>query len=203
MSFSYANTKNFLIRVLALFLFVVLLPITLFVVLLLCISLRGNPFFIQQRPGKFGKPFNIIKFKTMLDTRDENGDLLPDIERITHIGSIIRKLSLDELPQLINVVKGEMTLIGPRPLLMQYLPLYNEQQMRRHDVLPGITGWAQVNGRNALSWDEKFKLDLFYVDNQSFTLDLKILWLTVQNVIFAKDVNASERVTMRPFNGNN
>ena len=188
------------------FAFVILigtLPFFGLVAVLLRISLNKWPFFIQKRPGYKQKIFSIYKFKTMRDTRDENGSLLPDFERITPIGKIIRKLSMDELPQLINVLKGEMSFVGPRPLLQEYLSLYSKEQDKRHDVKPGITGWAQVNGRNALSWKEKFALDVYYVEHQSFFLDLRILIKTVVKVLLPKDINASEQLTMEPFNGKN
>lgn len=162
----------------------------------------GKPFFFQSRPGKGGKIFKIIKFKTMNDRKDSNGDLLPDSKRLTKIGALVRKTSLDELPQLLNVLIGDMSLVGPRPLLIEYLPLYNFEQGRRHNVRPGITGWAQVNGRNAISWNEKFNLDVWYVDNLSFNLDLKILLLTFKKVFKSEGINASANVTMEKFTGN-
>lgn len=170
---------------------------------ILFFELKAWPVFVQNRPGLNQKIFSIFKFKTMRDTRDADGKLLPDFERITPLGKTIRKLSLDELPQLWNVVLGEMSFVGPRPLLPEYLPLYSEEQNKRHQVKPGITGWAQVNGRNALSWQEKFKLDVYYRENQSFFLDLKILIKTVGKVILPKDINAGEQLTMEPFNGKN
>jgi undecaprenyl phosphate N,N'-diacetylbacillosamine 1-phosphate transferase len=188
------------------FAFVILigtLPFFGLVAILLGISLNKWSFFIQKRPGYKQTIFSIYKFKTMRDTRDENGSLLPDFERITPIGKIIRKLSMDELPQLINVLKGEMSFVGPRPLLQEYLPLYSKEQNKRHEVKPGITGWAQVNGRNTLSWQDKFKHDVYYVENQSFFLDLRILIKTVVKVLLPKDINASEQLTMEPFNGKN
>ena len=166
---------------------------------ILFFELKAWPVFVQNRPGLNQKIFSIFKFKTMRDTRDADGKLLPDFERITPLGKTIRKLSLDELPQLWNVVLGEMSFVGPRPLLPEYLPLYSEEQNKRHQVKPGITGWAQVNGRNALSWQEKFKLDVYYRENQSFFLDLKILIKTVGKVILPKDINAGEQLTMEPF----
>ena len=187
---------------LALFLLVLFLPIGLVVAVSLFIVNKGTPFFYQNRPGKNGKIFTIIKFKTMNDKRDANGVLLEDYRRLTLIGKIVRKTSIDEIPQLINVLKGDMSLIGPRPLLPEYLPLYSATQMRRHDVKPGITGWAQVNGRNALSWDEKFTYDVDYVDNVSFTRDLKIIRLTIEKVIKRHGVNANNYLTMEPFKGN-
>ena len=174
--------------------------------LLLALLVRtklGSPvFFRQTRPGLHGKPFEMVKFRTMTDARDAQGELLPDSERLPPFGRFLRSSSLDELPELWNVLKGEMSLVGPRPLLMEYLPLYTPQQYRRHEVRPGVTGWAQVNGRNAISWEEKFKLDVWYVDNVSFALDLKILWMTVRNVIQRKDISAANHATMEAFKGN-
>lgn len=162
----------------------------------------GNPvLFKQTRPGKDEKPFEILKFRTMTDERDSNGNLLPDEERMTKTGDFIRKTSIDELPQLINVLKGDLSLVGPRPLLMEYLPLYTEEQRKRHLVKPGITGWAQINGRNTISWEDKFKLDVWYVENQSFTLDMYILYKTFYNVIKRKDISASDHVTIERFKG--
>lgn len=178
-------------------------PVGLVVTVLLFFANKGKPFFVQTRPGKHGISFSILKFKTMNDMRGEEGELLPDAQRLTRIGSFVRKSSLDELPQLINVLKGEMSLIGPRPLLKEYLPLYSVEQARRHDVTPGITGWAQVNGRNNISWCEKFKLDIYYVDNISFSLDMKILWLTILNVIRRDGVNQDGEATVEYFNGKN
>ena len=160
-------------------------------------------FFLQKRPGKGGKLFHLIKFKTMTDERDAAGNLLSEADRLTPIGRFIRSTSLDELPQLINVLKGEMTLVGPRPLLPHYLSLYSPEQARRHEVRPGITGWAQVNGRNAISWTEKFKLDVWYVDHLSFVLDMKILFLTVKKVFVREGISSKTSVTMEMFNGNN
>ncbi len=163
----------------------------------------GKPiFFKQTRPGKDEKPFEILKFRTMTDERDLNGELLPDKDRMTKTGDFIRKTSIDELPQLINVLKGDLSLVGPRPLLMDYLPLYTEEQRQRHLVKPGITGWAQVNGRNTISWEEKFKLDVWYVENQSFKLDMFILYKTIMNVIKRKDITATNHVTIEKFRGN-
>ena len=180
----------------------VLSPLLLIVAIMLWINNKGSVFFIQQRPGKNEKLFNVIKFKTMNDRRDIHGNLLPDKVRLTGIGKFIRTTSMDELPQLINVLKGEMSLIGPRPLLPKYLPLYNEQQKKRHEVRPGITGWAQVNGRNSISWQEKFKCDVYYVNNISLMLDIKILWLTLLKVIKKEGVNQSAERPMQPFEGN-
>jgi lipopolysaccharide/colanic/teichoic acid biosynthesis glycosyltransferase len=186
----------------ALIALILLSPVVGIVTLLLSIVNQGSPFFIQARPGKAGIVFQLIKFKTMNDRKDENGQLLSDEIRLTMVGKWVRKTSIDELPQLINVLKGDMSLVGPRPLLIEYLPLYSEDQSRRHDVKPGITGWAQVNGRNAISWDEKFELDVWYVDHQSFWLDLKILWMTLIKVFAAKDINAQNAATMEKFTGN-
>lgn len=171
-------------------------------ILLLAIANKGKIFFIQARPGLYGKAFKIIKFKTMRDAYYDNGNPLPDEVRLTKIGNLVRSASLDELLQLINVLKGEMSLVGPRPLLMQYLTLYNKEQARRHEVKPGITGWAQVNGRNVISWEEKFRLDVTYVDKQCFFLDLKILWMTFIKVIQRKGISADGHATMEEFKGN-
>lgn len=178
-------------------------PLLLPIILLLAIANRGSVFFIQPRPGLDGKIFHLIKLKTMNDRRGSNGDLLPDRKRLTKIGKWVRGASLDELPQLINVIKGDMSLVGPRPLLVKYLPLYNDHQMRRHEVKPGITGWAQINGRNSIPWGKKFELDVYYVDNINFALDVKILITTIQKVLRRKDVNTSAVQTMEPFTGNN
>jgi lipopolysaccharide/colanic/teichoic acid biosynthesis glycosyltransferase len=164
---------------------------------------QGKPFFFQTRPGKDEKLFRIVKFKTMNDKKDANGNLLSDAERLTAIGSFVRKTSLDEIPQLINVLKGDMSLIGPRPLLPQYLPLYSETQKRRHEVRPGITGWAQVNGRNAISWEQKFAYDVWYVNNISLLLDIKILFLTIKKVVLSEGVSQEGQATMEAFNGKN
>lgn len=182
---------------------IIISPILIIVALVLAFQNKGTPFFLQTRPGKNQKAFNIIKFKTMTDQRDAQGNLLPDNERITSLGKIVRKLSIDELPQLINVIKGDMSLVGPRPLLFKYITLYSAVQLRRHEVRPGITGWAQVNGRNAISWTNKFKLDLDYVDQISFKLDLQILYVTVLKVLKKEGVNQSEERPMEPFNGKN
>lgn len=189
--------------VVALSAFVLLLPVFILVALVLSIANRGTPFFLQTRPGKNERIFKVIKFKTMNDRKDAQGKLLPDSVRLTPVGKIIRKTSLDEIPQLINVIKGDMSLVGPRPLRVHYLPLYNETQKRRHLVRPGITGWAQINGRNTISWTKKFEYDVWYVDNLSFLLDLKIIYKTFIKVFQAKDINASQDVTMEPFNGKN
>jgi len=182
---------------------IVLSPLFLILWIWLSIANKGaGAFFLQERPGKDEKIFKVIKFKTMNDRRDENGNLLLDRERLTTIGRWIRSLSLDEIPQLINVLKGDMSLIGPRPLLVQYLPLYDEVQRRRHEVRPGITGWAQVNGRNAISWQEKFAYDVWYVDHLSLSLDIKILLKTIEKVFKREGINSGTNATMEPFNGN-
>ena len=178
-------------------------PIFLIVTIGLYFANQGKPFFFQKRPGINGKIFSIIKFKTMNDKRNPQGNLLPDAERLTPIGAFVRKTSLDEIPQLLNVLKGEMSLIGPRPLLPEYLNLYNDFQKRRNDVKPGITGWAQVNGRNAISWEKKFELDVWYVDHITFLLDVKIFFLTIKKVIVKEGISAEGVATMEPFKGNN
>ena len=177
-------------------------PVFLAVTLLLAVANNGSPFFFQHRPGKNGRIFRIVKFKTMNDRRDASGNLLPDAERLTPIGRFVRKTSLDEIPQLINVIKGDMSLIGPRPLLKEYLPLYSPEQSRRHEVRPGITGWAQVNGRNAISWAQKFEYDVWYVENVSLSLDVRILWMTVKNVLKREGINSATSATMEAFKGN-
>ena len=163
----------------------------------------GRLLFFQERPGKGGKIFKVIKFKTMTDERDANGELLPDADRLTKVGRFVRSTSIDELPQLINVLKGDMALIGPRPLLVQYLPLYSKEQSRRHEVRPGISGWAQCHGRNAISWTEKFKLDVWYVDHLSLMTDLKVIWITIMKVLKRADINEAGQATMEAFNGRN
>lgn len=176
-----------------------------FVIALIAILVKfklGSPiFFKQERPGLYGKPFNLYKFRTMTDEKDENGDLLSDEIRLTSFGNFLRKYSLDELPQFINVVKGQLSLVGPRPLLMTYIPLYSQEQAKRHNVRPGITGWAQINGRNSISWDEKFKLDIWYVENHNFYLDLKILCLTFVKVLKSDGIQNSSHATMPVFKG--
>ena len=179
------------------------LPLLFILGFLLFLQNSGTPFFSQVRPGLKEKPFTIYKLKTMQDTRDDQGVLLPDNQRITPLGKIIRKLSLDELPQFWNVLKGDMSFVGPRPLLPEYLPLYNKKQKNRHNLKPGITGWAQVKGRNSISWKQKFELDLWYIKNQSFILDFKILGMTLIKVFKIKEVNASNQTTMESFNGKN
>lgn len=179
-------------------------PFLLLIAIWLHFANKGaGVFFTQERPGKNGKIFRVIKFKTMMDERDANGRLLPDAQRLTKTGRFVRHSSIDELPQLINVLKGDMSLVGPRPLLPEYLPLYTKEQARRHEVRPGITGWAQVNGRNAISWTRKFELDVWYVDHCSFLLDLKIIFLTIKKVLIGEGINASVSETMPPFSGIN
>ena len=198
--------KKFLKRIfdflVALIGFSLLSPLFLFIIIGLFFVNEGRPFFVQVRPGKNGQLFKIVKFKTMSDNRDSNGNLLPDANRLTKIGQLVRKTSLDELPQLINVLKGDMSLIGPRPLLPEYLPLYNETQKRRHEVKPGITGWAQVNGRNAISWQKKFEYDVWYVENISFVLDCKIVFLTIKKVFKREGVTAGNSASAEAFEGN-
>lgn len=187
----------------ALFGLLLLSPIFIVVMIGLYVANQGKPFFFQARPGKNERIFKIIKFKTMNDKKDAQGNLLSDADRLTPIGAFVRKTSLDEIPQLINVLKGDMSLIGPRPLLPQYLPLYNETQKRRHQVRPGITGWAQVNGRNTISWGKKFELDVWYVDNISLLLDIKIVFLTIKKVFVREGISQEGQVTMEGFNGSN
>ncbi|MDM1328401.1 sugar transferase [Myroides odoratimimus] len=182
---------------------ILLSPIFLFVMIGLFFANQRKPFFFQARPGRRGEIFKIVKFKTMNDKKDSNGNLLSDAERLTSIGAFVRKTSLDEIPQLINVLKGDMSLIGPRPLLPQYLALYNDEQKRRHEVKPGITGWAQVNGRNAISWKRKFELDVYYVDHISFALDVKIFFLTIKKVFVREGISQEGQATAEAFNGNN
>lgn len=180
---------------------VLLAPVILILIILLLFSNQGKPFFFQKRPGQNENIFTIIKFKTMNDRKDENGNLLPDVERITKVGSFVRNASLDELLQLINVLKGDMSIVGPRPLLIAYLPHYNKEQKLRHDVKPGITGWAQVNGRNAISWEQKFRYDVWYVKNISFVTDCKIIFKTIEKVFKSEGVSASDTETMEMFKG--
>lgn len=200
----YTNyIKNKLDILISIIFLLLLSPVLVILTIILFLQNKGNPFFIQTRPGKKGKLFNIIKFKTMNDKRDSSNNLLPDAARLSKIGGFIRKTSFDEIPQLLNVLKGDMSLIGPRPLLPQYLPLYNTFQNKRHDLKPGITGWAQVNGRNAISWQDKFEYDVWYVDHVSFLLDFKIFFLTLNKIINPKDISSSTSVTMEGFKGNN
>lgn len=198
----YRNTLKRLFDVLASFLGLIFFsPLILIVATVLIIAYRGTPFFTQYRPGKDAIPFKLIKFKTMKDRTDTVNKALSDNERLTTIGRLVRKTSIDEIPQLINVLRGEMSLVGPRPLLMDYLPFYNEFQARRHEVRPGITGWAQVNGRNAVSWVKKFEMDIWYVENVSFKLDIQIAFLTVLKVIKREGINSTKRTTMERFIG--
>ena len=180
-----------------------LLPLMLLIYLLVIINLGSPAFFLQERVGKDNKIFKMIKFRTMKNSTDKNGNLLSDNERVTKFGGFLRSFSLDELPELINILKGDMSLVGPRALLVQYLGLYNDEQIRRHEVLPGLTGWAQINGRNSITWSEKFKLDVWYVDNWSLWLDIKIFFLTFWKVLKREGINQSESVTMEYFNGSN
>ena len=195
--------KPFLDFILAFTALLILSPLLIFFVIALALANNGNPFFFQLRPGKNKKIFKIIKFKTMSDAKDKHGNLLPDADRLTSIGKFVRKTSIDEIPQLLNVISGDMSLIGPRPLLPQYLPIYNERQNKRHLVKPGITGWAQVNGRNAISWNQKFEYDYWYVENLSFALDMKIIFKTIQKVVVSEGINADNMATTEPFNGSN
>ena len=196
--------KRFIDFVVVFWVLAVIWPILLSIVIWLHFANKGaGAFFTQERPGKHGEIFKVIKFKTMTDECEEDGNLLPDEKRLTKIGKFVRSTAIDELPQLINVLKGDMALIGPRPLLPQYFPLYSKEQARRHEVRPGITGWAQVNGRNAISWTKKFELDVWYVDHCSFLLDLRIIFLTIKKVFVREGINSNTSVTMEPFTGNN
>lgn len=198
--------KRFIDFWIALVALIVISPILLVITIWLHFANKGaGAFFFQERPGKNAKTFKVIKFKTMTDERDAEGNLLPDEVRLTKVGKFVRSTSIDELPQLINVLKGDMALIGPRPLLVQYLPLYSPEQARRHEVRPGISGWAQCHGRNAISWTEKFKLDIWYVDHVSLITDLKVIFITIKKVLFKEDINqvGGEWATMDPFNGHN
>ena len=200
--------KHFFKRVLdfsiSLLVLIIISPILLVITIWLHFANKGaGAFFIQERPGKNTKIFKVIKFKTMTDERDSEGNLLPDEKRLTKVGKFVRSTSIDELPQLINVFKGDMALIGPRPLLPQYLPLYSQEQARRHEVRPGISGWAQCHGRNAISWTEKFKLDVWYVDHCTLWTDIKVIFITIKNVLMRKDINSATAATMEAFNGHN
>jgi undecaprenyl phosphate N,N'-diacetylbacillosamine 1-phosphate transferase len=198
----YTNVvKPFLDKVFALIVLAIAAPLLLITWIMLVVVNGGSGWFIQPRPGKNGKIFHIIKFKTMSDARDAAGDLLPDDVRLTWVGKVVRKLSIDELPQLINVLKGDMSIVGPRPLLVEYLPLYDSRQRRRHEVKPGITGWAQVNGRNAISWEQKFEYDVWYVDHCSFFIDTKILFLTIVKVFKTDGISSATSATMEKFRG--
>lgn len=197
----FKRVFDFLIALVVLFF---ISPILLLVTIWLYFANKGGGvFFLQERPGKDAKIFKVIKFKTMTDERDTEGNLLPDEERLTKVGKFVRSTSIDELPQLINVLKGDMALIGPRPLLVQYLPLYSNEQARRHEVRPGISGWAQCHGRNAISWTDKFKLDVWYVDHCSLWTDIKVIIITIKNVLMRKDINSATSATMEYFNGKN
>jgi len=193
--------KRYIDFIIALFLLILLSPLIIWLIIILLIFNKGKVFFMQHRPGYKEKIFKIIKFKTMNERMDKNGNLLSSNQRITKFGRILRKTSLDEIPQLINVLNGDISLVGPRPLRIEYLPLYNEEQKKRHDIKPGITGWAQINGRNALSWEEKFNLDIWYVKNYSFILDIKILYWTFIKVIKRDNINKSNSEIMEPFKG--
>ena len=196
--------KRFLDFWMSLIVLIIISPLLLVVTIWLYYANKGaGALFFQERPGKDGKIFRVIKFKTMTDERDADGNLLPDEVRLTNVGRFVRSTSIDELPQLINVLKGDMSLIGPRPLLVQYLPLYSKEQMRRHEVRPGISGWAQCHGRNQISWTEKFKLDVWYVDNLSFMTDLEIILITIKKVLLREDINSDNDATMEDFDGTN
>ena len=196
--------KRFLDFGISLIALICISPILIVVTIWLHFANKGaGAFFFQARPGKDGKIFKVIKFKTMTDERDASGNLLPDADRLTKVGKFVRSTSIDELPQLINVLKGDMALIGPRPLLVQYLPLYSKEQMRRHNVRPGISGWAQCHGRNQISWTEKFKLDVWYVDHLSLLTDLKVIFITIKKVLLREDINSDNDATMEDFNGTN
>lgn len=197
----YSIVKRILDLLFTFLLLILSSPIVLLISLLLYFANSGKVFFVQTRIGKDNRPFKLIKFKTMTDEKDDDGNLLPNNQRLTTIGKFVRSTSIDELPQLINVIKGNMSLIGPRPLLVKYLPLYNERQIRRHEVKPGITGWAQINGRNTISWEEKFEYDVYYVDHFSFLFDLKIFFLTIKKIIIREGVNSEKFVTMEEFKG--
>lgn len=197
----FKRAIDFMIVLLAL---LIIWPFLLIIYIWLTIANKGaGAFFFQERPGKDGKIFKVIKFKTMTDERDAEGNLLPDADRLTKVGKFVRSTSIDELPQLINVLKGDMALIGPRPLLVQYLPLYSKEQARRHEVRPGITGWAQCHGRNAISWTKKFELDVWYVDHVSFLTDLKVIFITIKKVFFREDISQEGQATMEFFDGTN
>lgn len=196
--------KRFLDFCISLIALIVISPILLVITIWLHFANKGaGAFFFQERPGKNAKIFKVIKFKTMTDERDSEGNLLPDEARLTKVGKFVRSTSIDELPQLVNVLKGDMALIGPRPLLVQYLPLYSKEQARRHEVRPGISGWAQCHGRNAISWTEKFKLDVWYVEHCTLWTDIKVIFITIRNVLMRKDINSSTAATMEAFNGHN
>lgn len=188
--------------ILALIAFIVLLPLLIVLTILGAIMMSGNPFFVQPRPGKNERIFKLIKFRTMTNKKDKSGNLLPDEERLTRYGKFLRSTSLDELPELINIIKGDMSIVGPRPLLVEYLPLYNEHQCHRHDVRPGLTGWAQINGRNAIDWEERLCYDLIYVRNITFIFDIKIVLITIRKVLSREGISSGSSSTMEPFKGN-
>jgi len=198
---SRRSRKRLFDLILALPFLILIFPILVCIAAAVRVKLGTSVLFCQVRPGLGGKPFNLYKFRTMTDAKDASGHLLPDAERMTPLGTFLRSTSLDELPEFWNVVKGDMSLIGPRPLLMEYLPLYNERQARRHEVKPGLTGWAQVNGRNALKWEDRLEMDAWYVDHQSFRLDLKILWMTIWTVLKRRGISQEGSATMEPFRG--
>ena len=193
--------KRILDFTLSLIALVVLSPVLLVLTVLGAVKMKGNPFFTQQRPGKDGKIFKLVKFRSMTCEKDRDGNLLPDEQRLTGYGKLLRSTSLDELPELLNILAGQMSIVGPRPLLVQYLPLYNEEQRHRHDVRPGLTGWAQVNGRNAISWEDKFRLDVWYVDHVSFGTDVKTIFMTVKNVLRREGISSETSATMEEFMG--
>lgn len=197
----YLYIKRIMDIVIATAAFIVLTPVWMATALIICLCAGTSPVFVQKRPGKGGKVFRLLKFKTMYDRRDAQGNLLTDDQRISKTGRLIRRLSLDELPQLLNVIAGDMSLVGPRPLLVEYLPLYSPQQARRHEVRPGLTGWAQINGRNAIDWDRKFEYDVWYVDHVGFALDMKILWMTPAKVLKRRDTEAAPKIPMEKFTG--
>lgn len=203
MKIMYKHTKHIFDFTSALILSLLFLPLMILLIIIIFISNQYSVFFTQARPGKNGKIFRLVKFKTMTDKRDESGNLLPDEKRLTRLGKFMRSTSLDELPQLWNILKGDMSFIGPRPLLVEYLPLYTQKQARRHEVKPGMTGWAQVNGRNRISWKEKFEYDVWYVDNLSLSLDFKIFTMTILKVFKREGINSDNNATMELFNGNN
>jgi lipopolysaccharide/colanic/teichoic acid biosynthesis glycosyltransferase len=194
--------KRFLDILIGIICLILFLPVFVVIFVILTINNQGKPFFFQERPGKGGKIFRVIKFKTMNDRKDDQGNLLPDSERMTTFGKWLRKSSLDEMPQVFNILKGDMSIVGPRPLLPEYLELYNDSQARRHEVRPGTTGWAQVNGRNSISWEQKFEYDVWYVDNISFWLDFKIFWMSFMKIIKSSDINAEGQATTKAFKGN-
>ena len=201
--FKYVLFKSFIDILFSIVIMILFLPFIILVLIILSIDLKENPIFVQKRTGFKGRVFELYKFKTMKSIRNSKGKLISDYQRVSALGKLLRKLSIDELPQLVNILKGEMSFIGPRPLLVEYLPLYNNKQIERHKVLPGISGYAQVNGRNSISWNEKFKLDVYYVQNQSFLLDLKILILTIKRVVTSQGINYNSKISMEKFNGQN